>query len=392
MNCWIKTPVLLFTILTVHFNAWAQIETDSVKLKQEEVEEEDFSQYENVNSEGVIKLYCNPKIFDLSPNRFVSVGYDYIFNSKLTTSPYGFYQDGEPNPTPRTSKFSTHGLRVNANIPVISKTRLLWQLGGGYVRSIYQENSSTADSFSNAHNNFTGQLKSYGLTSTNLNTTLFIPTGEKTFAIVQAMGELNGTYNLSNETQKPDFTTIRSSVSALYGKRPHDRFQWAVGLSRTYRAGELNYIPVVMYNYTSANRKWGTEILFPARASYRRKFNSRSILLAGYELEGTSYRIYNTKESVELKPGINPLPPVEKSDFELRRSELRFRLDYQRQLKGFVWMSVQAGVRYDLSYNVDALDGGNDFFRGFFGSQRYLMLNQVGLAPYLNVSINLVSP
>lgn len=368
---------LLILLATFSYTLYSQIDTTA---------EEDYSQYENVSSEGKIKIYCNPKIFDLSPNRFVSVGYDYIFNSKMTTSPYGIYQDGDNNFTSRTSKFSTHGLRVNANVPVISKPKFLWQMGGGYIRSLYKENNGINQLLLNE---FTSQLTTYGLTSTNLNSTFFVPTGEKNFIIVQTMGELNGTYNLSDEKHKPDFTTIRSSVSALYGKRPHDRLQWAVGLSRTYRAGELNYIPVLMYNYTSVNRKWGTEILFPARASYRRKFNSRSLLLAGYELDGTSYRLYNMENNVQTA---DPTIFVKKSSYELRRSELRFRLDYQRQLKGFVWLAIQGGIRYDLSYNVDALDGGNDFFRGFFGSQSYLMLNQVGLAPYVNVSINLVSP
>ena len=367
--------VVLF--VSCSFSLFSQIDTTA---------EEDYSQYENVSSEGKIKLFCNPKIFDLSPNRFVSVGYDYIFNSKMSTSPYGIYQDGDKSFTSRTSKFSTHGLRINANVPVISKPKFLWQMGGGYIRSLYDENNGINQLVSDE---FTSQLTTYGLTSTNLNSTFFVPTSEKNFIIVQAMGELNGTYNLVKESHKPDFTTIRSSVSALYGKRPHDRKQWAVGLSRTYRAGEMNYIPVVMYNYTSVNRKWGTEILFPARASYRRKFNSRSLLLAGYELEGTSYRLYNMENNV---PTADPMTTIRKSSYELRRSELRFRLDYQRQLKGFVWLAIQGGIRYDLSYNVDALDGGNDFFRGFFGSQSYLMLNQVGLAPYVNVSINLVSP
>lgn len=368
---------LLILLATFSYTIYSQIDTTA---------EEDYSQYENVSSEGKIKIYCNPKIFDLSPNRFVSVGYDYIFNSKMTTSPYGIYLDGDNNFTSRTSKFTTYGLRINANVPVISKPKFLWQMGGGYIRSLYKENNGINQLLLNE---FTSQLTTYGLTSTNLNSTFFVPTGEKNFIIVQAMGELNGTYNLSHESHKPDFTTIRSSVSALYGQRPHDRLQWAVGLSRTYRAGELNYIPVVMYNYTSVNRKWGTEILFPARASYRRKFNSRSLLLAGYELEGTSYRLYNMGNFVQTA---DPNIWVKKSSYELRRSELRFRLDYQRQLKGFVWLAIQGGIRYDLSYNVDALDGGNDFFRGFFGSQSYLMLNQVGLAPYVNVSINLVSP
>ena len=371
-----------FVVLLVgcSFSLFSQIDTTA---------EEDYSQYENVSSEGKIKLFCNPKIFDLSPNRFVSVGYDYIFNSKMTTSPYGTYQDGDKNYNSRTSQFTTHGLRVNANIPVISKPNFLWQMGGGYIRSLYKDNSGFQLAIFDNHVDFKNQLTNYGLTSTNLNSTFFVPTSEKNFIIVQAMGELNGTYNLSSESHKPDFTTIRSSVSALYGKRPHDRKQWAVGLSRTYRAGEMNYIPVVMYNYTSVNRKWGTEILFPARAAYRRKFTSRSILLAGYELEGTSYRLYNMENNV---PTADPMTTIRKSSYELRRSELRFRLDYQRQLKGFVWLAIQGGIRYDLSYNVDALDGGNDFFRGFFGSQTYLMLNQVGLAPYVNVSINLVSP
>jgi hypothetical protein len=40
-----------------------------------------------------------------------------------------------------TSKFTTHGLRVNANVPVISKPKFLWQMGGGYIRSLYKDNT-----------------------------------------------------------------------------------------------------------------------------------------------------------------------------------------------------------------------------------------------------------
>ena len=144
------------------------------------------------------------------------------------------------------------------------------------------------------------------------------------------MAEQNGNYELGATTNAPNIGNTKYSGTAIWGKRPHDRLQWGVGLSRTYRAGELNYIPVFMYNYTSENRKWGTEILFPARAAYRRKINARNVLLAGYELEGASYRLYNTKFNAQ--------------NLELRRSEVRFRLDYQRQIKGFLWLGVQAGV------------------------------------------------
>ena len=93
-----------------------------------------------------------------------------------------------------------------------------------------------------------------------------------------------------------------------------------VGLSRTYRAGELNYIPVVMYNWTATNRKWGVETLFPAKGDVRYNFNPRSMLFFGFDLEGNTYRIGNQGQALP-----DPL-----ADLELRRSELRFRFKYER--------------------------------------------------------------
>jgi hypothetical protein len=141
----------------------------------------------------------------------------------------------------------------------------------------------------------------------------------------------------------------------------------------------MNYIPVFMFNYTSANRKWGTEILFPARAHYRRTFSPRSLLLAGYELEGGSYRLGSFSNA--------------NRSLEIRRGELRARLEYQRQLMGFVWVSAQVGWRYDWSFNADYLDNnGREFFRGFTGSQKYAMLNSLSNPLYFNIGFHLVSP
>ncbi len=370
---------LIFPLFVIAANHLVS-QTDTAKTPVPE-EEEDYSQYENVQPEGEIKTWCNPKIFDLSPNRFISVGYDYIHTSKMRLSNSGSYAENDRNQTDLKSyELLTHGLRINANIPVISKSKLLWQIGGGYFRSNYFVNEGERVYDSSSRDAFYKILKEQGLHAFNLNTTIFKPLGEKTFFIVQLMSEINGNFSLNQkEVRMPGSNIIRSSGSILYGKRPHDRLQWAFGVSRTYRAGELNYAPVILYNYTALNRKWGCEILFPARAAYRRKFTSRNILLAGYELEGNSYRILSKKNNVD--------------NFELRRSELRLRFDYQRQLYGFVWIGLQAGLRYNISFNADKLVENNpDFFRGFFGNQKYLMLNEVAPAPYINISINLVSP
>jgi hypothetical protein len=341
-------------------------------------EEEDYSIYDNVEDVGEIKVFCSPKIFDLSPNRFISIGYDYVAPAAFDHSSEGTYEDGD-NPAQYSNKFSSTGLRINSNIPVVSKSSVIWQIGGGYNRAAYQDRSDPRTAVVDGRDSFLPTFLNRGLTTINLNTTIFKPFNENSFAIVQIMGEQAGSYDITKHANELDLANTRLSVSALWGKRPNDNKQWAVGLSRTFRAGEVNIVPIVMYNYTSENRKWGTEILFPARAAYRRKFNPRSILLVGYELQGTTYRLYGNNLNA-----VNP---------ELRRGELRFKLDYQRQLKGFVWWGIQAGLRQNYSFHVDDLGNSNkDFFRGFFGDQTYIMRNRVGAAPYLNFSLNLVSP
>jgi hypothetical protein len=135
---------------------------------------------------------------------------------------------------------------------------------------------------------------------------------------------------------------------------------------------------VFFYNYTYPNRKWGIEALFPARAAVRRTFNSRNLLLFGYELEGQSYAIKSPLLMSEY--GIHHA--------ELRRGEARIRFTYEKSLSGFIWMSLQAGYRVNTAFNLD----NGDFFRGPLGKQPYLMENKAGNAPYLMLSINLVSP
>ena len=104
------------------------------------------------------------------------------------------------------------------------------------------------------------------------------------------------------------------------------------------------------------------------------------MLFAGFELEGQSYRINGVSETLNNQ------------SLEIRRGEMRWRAMWQRQLSGFVWLQAQAGYRINWSYNADALPGGDEFFRGFFGNQEYAMLNTLTNPFYANISINLVSP
>lgn len=359
---------LLLTALLLPGLAWAQ--PDSIPA----ADEEDYSQYDDLGfADDKAKRFCSQKILDQSPTRFISVMWDAQGGYDMRFSPRGSWAEDAELPTVEQGRATyAGGLRMQANIPVVSRNSIIWQLGATYWDTRY---AITDRSEQPGSAGLMRTLADRGLRTAGLNTTLFKPLNETQFLIVQASADLSGDYFLDDPQ---GLQYVRGSVAALWGKRPNDRKQWGVGMSRTYRVGAMNYIPVLMYNYTAANRTWGTEILFPARAHYRRTFSARSLLLTGYELEGQSYRI-------------QALSTDDKS-FEVRRGELRLRAEYQRQVKGFLWLSVQAGYRHDWSFDADELPGGREFFRGFFGDQPFAMLNELGGAPYAQVGIHLVSP
>ena len=352
----------------------------NTSFAQNEDDDEDWDAYGDVEYlGGECKSFANAKILGLSPQRFVTIGYEQQMPYRVRFSQLGAF---DPNNN-RKDDIGKHlgenalaeytgGLRFNANIPIISKNNILWQLGANYMQTAYR--------FSDIHHpsvgppNLIGALESNALQTAGLFTTVYKPLNEKSFLLFQVQADMSGNYTFSNLDEQ----YLRYSAAALWGKRPNDRKQWAVGLSRTYRVGNMNYIPVLMFNYTSSNRKWGTEILFPARAHGRYTINNNQLLLFGYELEGNSYRISQLSTPAQ--------------SFELRRGELKPRVEYQRKLIGYFWLSLQAGVRIDYSYDADFVPDGRDFFRGFFGTQNFAMRNSLGTAPYFNVSISFVSP
>lgn len=347
-----------------------------------EEDEEDYSMYDNLDfADGEAKRFCSSKIKGLSPAKLISIGYDVQGAQTLTAGSFAgpadaFGQSLVLSPAETRNIDFSHGLRVAANIPVISRNNIIVQLGANHWSHAYEYSEPAATVLPvDLHR----ALQQDGLQTTGINTTVFKPFNEKSFVIFQGSMDVNGNYSWAN-FQSPAHATY--SAALIWGQRPSDNKQWGVGLSRTYRAGELNYIPVFLFNWTSTGGKWGTELLLPARGHVRYTFNPRSMLFAGFELEGQSYRL-NNNANVDWYG----------TDFvELRRSELRFRLVYERSIYNFIWISAQAGYRVNYLFDLDQLDGGNEFFRGFFGDQPYFALNELSNTPYFNISINLVSP
>lgn len=373
--------LLMLTVLSLVGNA-LQAQTDVAAPKDTTVPaveaEEDYSQYDNVGfaAEGS-KRFCNPKIEGLSPAKLISFGYDYQMGYHMNADSIRTLK--QPYLMPDGAHVMTsNGIRFGCNIPVISRTDLVWQMGANYWEQRYKFEQPDK-----LQNPMLRALSENGLRTMGLNTTLFKPLNDVKFLLFQGSADLSGDYKFGKFMP---LKYTKYSAALIYGKRTSEKKQWGVGVARTYRVGELNYIPIIFYNSTDVANKWGTEILFPARAHVRRTINSRNMLFAGYELEGQSYRLWRGGAAANAN--------LRNEDLEIRRGEIRLRMVYEFSLKDFLWLSIQAGYRINYRYDVDRLQEGKEVYRAFglASDAPYVMVNQLSNPLYFNISLNLVSP
>jgi hypothetical protein len=353
----------------------------SMKAQQDSIaveEEIDFSQFETMDMAGDAKRYCTSKVFGLSPNKLISISYD--FQGAHIATNVDPYKLGGPSAITNDNMIinSSGGLRLVANVPLVSNTKWLVNIGGNYWRNGYDAGFTEI----NAPKSYVLEnFASRGLTTIGLNATVFKPLNKRNFILSFVSADANGNYNLSDAKIGEYLTAPKITVAAFYGWKRTDLSMIAVGVSRTYRPGALGIIPLILFNHTFENRRWGVESLFPARLAFRRSFNTRNLLLLGYELEGNSYSIINrTTGSANFNPAYNNL--------ELRRSEIRPRVTYEKALTDFIWISVQLGYRINYNFNIDQ----GDTFRLIGSDTPYYMDNTLTNTWYFQVGINLVSP
>ena len=342
-----------------------------------EDEEEDFSKYETmeVNTDGKkFKTYCTSKVFDQTPNRLISIGYEFQLAGFALRSALN---PNNPEDFTQTRVDLSHGLRLESTVPVISKNDLFLSVGGGYLDQYY-----ALSGFVPADNNFMATTLDNGsIRNLYLTGTMFKPFNEKQFLLVQVQGDYAGDWNFVH-WQNPKY--IKVSASAVYGWKVSDRKMWGLGVTRTYRAGALNYFPLLLFNYTAPSRKWGVEMLLPARADYRYNISTRNIIRAGFELEGSSYRLSDRQGLFAQAFAANP-----PQQLELRRSEIKIRAAWDFPVKDFYWASVSIGMRIMYRYGVD--DG--EFARLLFVEPKpFLVENKVAPSLYISFAANLVSP
>ena len=347
---------LLIVWLGVSTFAWAQ---------EDDYDEFDPSMFEEAGE--VLQAFCTNKVLGQSPTSLISLGYDYQGPATLSAPAVGDF------PAENAEWGAAQGFRFVSNVPVLSKNNILINWGVQYVHLGYRSATDVIH-----QNPLNANLANHDLKWANTTFTIFKPLNETRFVLLQAGIELNGDYSFGN---LPSFGNARLPIALLYGFKPNDNLMWGIGASRTYLGGALNYLPIVYYYQTFANEKWGMEALLPARLQVRYRTSSRNLIMLGYNVEGATYRLSNFNAT----PGTQVINP--ENNVELRRSEIRLGLSYQRGINDFVWIGAQAGYRINYSYDVDQ----GDFYRGF-DSENFFMLNGLTNTPFAQVTVSLVSP
>ncbi len=325
-------------------------QVDSTKKNLDEINFDDFGNAD----ENKVKVYCTQKVNYLSPSRFVSVGYESVLPFHLTSIGSHKLRENSKQVDSHVDRFA--GLRVGLNAPVISRSNIIASLGLSFWNtSLDFKNPERSTLFASLSS----------LNSTGINTTIFKPFNIKNFLIIQASADVNGNYKNLSEVNSKGLTY---SATAIYGWKKDDNFMWGLGISRTYRAGEVIHVPAILYNRTFS-KKWGVEAVLPAKANLRRNFNPNSFLMLGYEIEGNTYY----------------LGQVNNIDTYLRRGEMKPRITFEKKLKGFIWMSAQAGWRYN--WRFDGFANQNPV-----KDEKPIFTNSLGNPLYFNLSLNFVSP
>ena len=297
--------IITLLLLAVSTGAYAQTDTTEVF--------EDYSQY--ADPEGVTR-FCTQKVLNQTPQRIISIGYDYnagfhmpgIRFSELNTSPQEFHVN------------RVNMLRAQVNVPVIATNKFIWQLGANYWSSQFEfENNKT-------NNPFVSSLQSNALVSTGINTTIFKPLNERNFLILQASADINGVFPKLGDI---DSKALTLSATGIYGWKTSESNMIGTGIARTYRAGRLIYVPVVLWNKTF-NDRWGMELLLPAKGFLRYNFSTSSILQVGFELEGNQF--------------YTRLPQSKNGEAFIQRGEFKTRIMWDKKITGFLWFNVKAGL------------------------------------------------
>ena len=307
--------------------------------------------------------FANPSVLGMGPSKGIIIRYERMPTFRVSAA-------GE---VPGVGNYETEAtknarLTIKGYIPAWNRPHLKIIVGLNYDREEFQ--------FRTVPNNYElfDNIENKGLKSTGAQVAIIRPVDAVHWYLARVKGELAGDFNSQSDLRTTNY--LRYSAEAFYGWKRSPRFSWGLGFQYGYTFGRLSFYPAIIYNRTF-NDRWGLEALFPARVTGRYNASERSIFYAGYSVDGFNY-IVALRQELPLGPGKQPLRSL-----ELRETEVKFRLRWERELLSFLWLGAEGGYRYN--YAFDAFDRIN-------ADRDRIIRTKLGGAPYVSLELFAVPP
>jgi len=301
--------------------------------------------------------FCVPSVDGMPRSKGIIFEYERVVD-------YGIKANSS---NPDIGEVNDGGIKVNRQIqfvcrlPIYNKDHLKVALGVRYFTEEFRFDATDYPLFQSLEDR---PLKSIGLSSYIVKSFR----GNK-FFLLKLGANLNGDYG-KDIAPKADF--LRYSVVPLYGWKKNNHIAYGVGLAYSYVFGSPSFIPVFAYNNTF-NRQWGLEMLLPGSIRLRHNRTEKDIFYLTTKINGASYRI-----SLDNEPAFDQY-----NILDLKKSEIRLFLTYEREIHDFLWFGINSGIRKNISFYLnDSLSGGGE----------RLIEGNVRRAFFLNVSIFIVPP
>lgn len=222
---------------------------------------------------------------------------------------------------------------LRLRFPIVNKPGITIAGGIKYTREEFRFNNPHNNTYALYHN-----LEDRPLKSTGLHFYLMKPTLNKKYFILRTSFDLNGDYG-SDNFGKREF--LKFSITPLIGWKQNDNLSYAAGFSYGYSFGVPRIVPVFSIN-KNFNCHFGIESVLPISMRLRYTKNEKNYLYAGLELSGASYRLDNEGG-----------PFNSYNELHLFRSELRYTLNYEREIHDWLWFGIEAGYRQNMRFSLN---------------------------------------
>ena len=269
--------------------------------------------------------FCVPSVFGMPRAKGIVIRQERVLNYGIKSfSKQEGLEDGEGS-VRRNRRWD-----FKARIPILRKPGIKIALGVRYFHEEYRfEDLPDYPLYRGLENK---ALKSLG-------TQLFLAKpfkGNKYFILRLSMA-LNGDYHIDD---LPTVDFLKFSIAPLYGWKANPYTAFAVGFAYSNDFGRQGFFPVFSYIQTF-NDHWGMEALLPSKARIRYSPNEKTNIYAVAELNGSSYTIRLDEPALSNMETLN-----------LRKSEVRFLLSFEREIHDWLWFGIESGLRSNINFSL----------------------------------------